>query len=96
MLHGTAEYGFKAGGSLTKEFAVRAELVREGSNGEWHWAMRFYQVYLVSVVLLWFLSDASEFGSWGADVEVHRIRERRSKWVRGERVIGGVAFKDRI
>ncbi|KAK0509865.1 hypothetical protein JMJ35_007259 [Cladonia borealis] len=42
MLYGTAEYGFKAGGSLVKEFAVRAELVKE----EGDWKMRLYQVYL--------------------------------------------------
>ena len=46
MLYGTVEYGFKAGGSLVKEFAVRAELVKE----EGDWKMRLYQVYLVSVI----------------------------------------------
>ena len=56
MIYGTVEYGFKAGGSERKEWAARVELVREeaGGDGEGEWAMRFYQVYLVSVVfLLW-------------------------------------------
>ena len=50
MMYGTVEYGFKAGGSLTKEFAIRAELMRDGADGEGDWKMRLYQIYLVSVV----------------------------------------------
>ena len=46
MLHGTVEYRFKDGGSLVKDFAVRAELVRE----EGDWKIRVYQVYLMSVM----------------------------------------------
>ena len=58
MMHGTVEYGYKAGGSETKEWAIRAKLVKEEADGEWHWVMRLYQVYLVSVVFLCLLYDA--------------------------------------
>ena len=65
MIHGTVEYGFKAGGSERKEWAARAELVREEVDGERNWVMRFYQVYLVSVVFLCSLCDARGLGIWG-------------------------------
>ena len=60
-MYGTVEYGFKAGGSLTKEFAIRAELVRDGADGEGDWKVRLYQVYLVSVD---FFGNASGLGVW--------------------------------
>lgn len=52
MIHGTVDYGFKAGGRERKEWAARVEMVR----GEGGWKMRLYQVYLVSVIsfcVLW-------------------------------------------
>lgn len=52
MIYGTVDYGFKAGGRERKEWAARAELVSEEADGERNWAMRFYQVYVVSLVLL--------------------------------------------
>ncbi len=64
MIYGTVEYGFKAGGSERKEWAVRAVLVKEEADGEWHWAMTFYHVYLVSVVFLCLLCDARGLGIW--------------------------------
>ena len=64
MIYGTVDYGFKAGGSERKEWAARAELVREEAGGEWNWAMRIYQVYLVSVVFLCILCDARGLGIW--------------------------------
>lgn len=49
MLYGTVEYGFKAGGGDSKDWAARAVLVKDGSEGErGGWKMRLYQVYLVS------------------------------------------------
>ena len=52
MMYGTVDYGFKAGGNERKEWAARAELVSEEGDGERNWAMRFYQVYVVSLLLL--------------------------------------------
>lgn len=45
MLYGTVTYELKeGGGSASKDWAGRAELV-DGGKG---WKLRFYQVYLVS------------------------------------------------
>ncbi len=44
MVCGTVSYEFKEGGSVTKDWAGRAELVKEGEG----WKLRMYQVYLVS------------------------------------------------
>ena len=57
MLYGTVEYGFKAGGGERKEWAARVEMVRGEADGKGDWAMRLYQVYLVSVVFLCVLCD---------------------------------------
>ena len=66
MLHGTVEYGFKAGGSLKKEFAVRAELVKDDADAEGgNSVMRLYQVYLVSVVFLCVWCGARSLRIWG-------------------------------
>ncbi len=65
MIHGTVDYGFKAGGSERKDWAARAELVGEEADGEWDWAMKFYQVYLVSVVFLCISCGARGIGIWG-------------------------------
>ena len=78
MIYGTVEYGFKAGGGDRKEWAARVEMVK---GGEGDWKMRLYQVYLVSEcgVLLCFMGCRELLGNLGADVEVDRIRERRSR-----------------
>ena len=44
MLYGTVSYEFKEGGSASKDWAGRAEMVKEAGG----WKMRVYQVYLVS------------------------------------------------
>lgn len=44
MLYGTVSYEFKAGGSASKDWAARAELVEKGEG----WKLGMYQVYLVS------------------------------------------------
>ena len=62
MIYGTIEYRFKAGGVEKKEWAARVEMVREEADGKGDWAMRLYQVYLVSVVFLCVVCDA---GVWG-------------------------------
>jgi hypothetical protein len=60
MLYGTVRYGFKAGGGDEKDWAARAVLVmggegegdeKGGEDGRQGWRMRFYQVYLVSLIL---------------------------------------------
>ena len=45
MLHGTVDYGFKAGGKASKNWAARAHLVKEDGVVK----MSLYQVYLVSI-----------------------------------------------
>ena len=43
MLHGTVQYGLKAGGESNVDWAAHARLVKEGDKVK----MEFYQVYLV-------------------------------------------------
>ena len=45
MLHGTVNYGLKAGGESNVDWAAHARLVKDGERVK----MEFYQVYLVSI-----------------------------------------------
>lgn len=65
MIYGTVEYGLKAGGGERKEWAARVEMVREEVDGEGDWAMKLYQVYLVSVVFFCILCEAGIKGFGG-------------------------------
>lgn len=49
MLHGKVRYGFEDGRKVEKDWAARAELVRDEGDGEWR--LGFYQVYLVSELM---------------------------------------------
>ena len=63
MLYGTVGYGFKEGGSDGKDFAARALLVNDGSEGELGgWRMTFYQVYMVSRCSLFRVMNESRMG----------------------------------
>jgi len=44
MLYGTVKYGLKAGGESSKDWAARAQLVKDGHGKA---KLKFYQVYLV-------------------------------------------------
>ncbi|EDU39692.1 hypothetical protein TUN199_04044 [Pyrenophora tritici-repentis] len=44
MLYGTVKYGLKAGGESSKDWAARAQLVKDEDG---HVKLNFYQVYLV-------------------------------------------------
>ena len=47
MLYGTVAYEAKDGKKSVKEWAGRANLVKDSADGKWRF--QFYQVYLVSV-----------------------------------------------
>ena len=72
MLYGTVSYDLKEGGSASKDWAARAELVK----GEQGWKLGVYQVYLVSCwncLLVGVVLMGTGYGC--AEVKVDFVRE---------------------
>jgi hypothetical protein len=45
MIYGKVVHDFKDGGHAEKDWAARAELIRQSGNGPWQ--MKYYQIYVV-------------------------------------------------